>query len=479
MKHFNSRFFYFSILFLVGLGCRQTTKETPTEVVLSPLEQYVDQRDKNAPWEVVDTIEGEGYNIYVVRMISQDWLTTAEVKDPTWWHWLTVVVPDSVQSNTGLLFIGGGNRKREQPTKAGDQLVQTALLTHSIVTELHNVPNQPLEFVGDDYGPRDEDEIISYGWRKFLEGGAKDEDIHWLARMPMTTAAARAMDVLELLSRQIEVKPLEKFVVAGGSKRGWTTWTTGAVDKRVVAIVPIVIDMLNIIPSFSHHWRAYGRWAPAVGDYNREGIMEWQHSREYDRLISLTDPYSFRDKLTMPKLILNATGDQFFLPDSWQFYWKDLKGEKHLRYVPNSEHSMRETDAWTSLLAFFQMIVEQTPRPDFDWEVKDGNIHIQTKPAFPPSKITLWQAHNDKARNFQVDSIGRTYDSTILEISADGTYEVTVEKPENGWTAFFVELEFPFKENIPFKLSTGVVVTPDTYPYGDFVSESPMGTRSE
>ena len=48
-----------------------------------------------------------------------------------------------------------------------------------------------------------------------------------------------------------------------------STWTTAAVDKRVVAIVPIVIDMLNIVPSFKHHFAAYGFWAPAVGDIER------------------------------------------------------------------------------------------------------------------------------------------------------------------------------------------------------------------
>ena len=31
-------------------------------------------------------------------------------------------------------------------------------------------------------------------------------------------------------------------------QRGWTTWTTGIVDKRVIAIMPIVEDLLNINP---------------------------------------------------------------------------------------------------------------------------------------------------------------------------------------------------------------------------------------
>jgi PhoPQ-activated pathogenicity-related protein len=39
---------------------------------------------------------------------------------------------------------------------------------------------------------------------------------------------------------------IKKWMIAGGSKRGWTTWTTAAVDKRVFAAVPIVMDMLDL-----------------------------------------------------------------------------------------------------------------------------------------------------------------------------------------------------------------------------------------
>lgn len=466
------------VVFSFVAACRQTPANShDAGIKLNALESYVAQRDMQAPWEVSDTIAGEDYNLYIVRMISQEWLSSKELKDPVWWHWLSIVVPDSIRSNTGMLFIGGGNRERAQPDKVGDQFIKTALMTRSVVAELHNVPNQPLEFRGDDFGPRVEDEIISLGWRKFLEGGARDEDIRWLARMPMTTAAVRAMDVLQAFSTSHPGKPLEKFVVAGASKRGWTTWTTGMVDDRVTAIIPIVIDMLNVIPSFEHHWRVYGKWAPAVGDYQREGIMEWQGSREYERLMSLTEPFSFRDKLSLPKLIINATGDQFFLPDSWKFYWDQLIGEKHLRYVPNSEHSMRETDAWSTLLAFYQMIVEETPRPDFNWRVQEGKIHIETDKKFAPDEITLWEASNPTARNFQVDSIGRAYTPTPIPITADGKYDISVEPPDAGWKAFFVELTFQEPEKVPLKLTTGVVIIPGTYPYAKFQSDHPMGTR--
>jgi len=465
----------FALALFVIPACRQVPQEAASPALIHSLREYIVEHD-SASWEVVDTIQGEGQTTYVLRLVSQQWLTEAEVKDPTWWHWIPVVVPDSLQSSTAMLFIDGGTREEKQPDGAGEGFVAMALNSHSIVADLRNVPNQPVQFVGDTFGPRVEDELIAYGWRKFLEGGARDEDIRWLARMPMTTAAVRAMDAIQAFSRSLN-KPVQKFVVAGASKRGWTTWTTAMTDDRVVAIVPIVIDLLNLQPSFQHHWQVYGRWAPAVGNYDQEGIMEWQGSREYARMLALTEPYSLRHERIIPKLLINATGDQFFLPDSWRFYWDSLPGEKYLRYVPNSEHSMRETDAWSTLMAYYRMIVEEQPRPQFTWSVDQGTIHIETVPGQEPVSLTLWSAHNPRDRNFQVDSIGRAYQPTAIPLRPDGKYNIRVEAPQKGYSAFFVELTFAAFENLPLKVTTGVVVTPDTYPYEPFVSKAPQGTR--
>ena len=82
--------------------------------------------------------------------------------------------------------------------------------------------------------------------------------------------------------------------------------------------------------------------------------MDWTGTPQYRALLAIEDPYSYRDRLTMPKYLVNATGDQFFLPDSSQFYFDGLKGEKYLRYVPNSEHSMRGTDAAENVQAFYE-----------------------------------------------------------------------------------------------------------------------------
>ncbi|MFT6808223.1 MAG: PhoPQ-activated pathogenicity-related protein [Saprospiraceae bacterium] len=491
MKFFKSSFYLtllFSLVFIVACSPKISDNASSTssienlQIYDAPLnsdllKKYVHTPDAAFEYEIVDKIDGQGYSTYVIKMISQKWLTEAEVEQPIWWHWLTMVVPNEIVSSTGMVFIGGGSHNSKQPTKPDDLTLHAALGTKSIVAELHNIPNQKTVFVGDDYGPRGEDELIAYGWRKFLEGGAKDEDAKWLARFPMTKAVVRAMDVITAVTKDNkELKTVDKFLIAGGSKRGWTTWTTGAVDDRVIAIAPIVIDMLNMKPSFEHHWRAYGAWAPAVNDYVAEGVMEWQDSREYRTLLSHTEPYSFRNSLTIPKLLLNGSGDQFFLPDSWQFYWDGLKGEKHLRYVPNSEHSMKKTDAIETLVSFYQMIVADYPRPDFDWEVKEGQIQIHTHKNHIPKSITLWQANNPNERNFQVEKIGRAYTSSKISLRTDGKYSIGIDDPAKGWSAFYAELEFAgIGDKVPLKLTTGIVVTPDAYPAAPFKSKAPMG----
>ena len=195
----------------------------------------------------------------------------------------------------------------------------------------------------------------------------------------MTKSAVRAMDAVTQFAAGAEggTAKVARFVVSGASKRGWTTWTTAAVDSRVIAIVPAVIDMLNLEPSFIHHYRAYGDWSDAVNDYTEHRIMDWMGTPQFRALMKIEEPYEYRDRLTIPKLMLNASGDQFFLPDSSSFYFDDLEGEKHVRYVPNAAHSMEKSDALETLHAFYAAIVADAPRPEVNWTFeKDGSIKV-------------------------------------------------------------------------------------------------------
>ncbi len=425
------------------------------------LDRYVAAPDPNYKFELVNTIRGEGYTAYVLDMISQAWRTPQEVDRTLWQHWVTVIKPDRVTTSIGLLFIAGGSNGGKPPARSDAMLTHVALGTGAVVTELRMVPNQPLSFAGDFKPRRVEDELIAYTWDKYLRGG----DDQWPARLPMTKAAVRAMDTVTAFCAREQsggVK-VDRFVVAGGSKRGWTAWTTAVVDRRVVAVTPLVIDLLNVEKSFIHHWRAYGFWSPAIKDYVEMEITSWMGKPKYAELMKIEEPYEYRDRLTMPKYLINASGDEFFLPDSSQFYFDELRGEKYLRYVPNTGHSLRGTDAAAGMEAYFHAIVHGTPRPKFSWKMERSGS-IQVKAVDQPAEVKLWQATNAKARDFRLVTIGPAWKSTPLAEN-EGTYTASVERPPEGWTAFFVELTWPGGGKHPLKFTTPVRVVPDVLPF--------------
>lgn len=427
----------------------------------TPLDDYVAKPDPAFSYDPNPAKEfsNENYTAKVYRMVSQTWLDETKVDKPTWEHWVVIIVPKEVKYDQALLFINGGSNGGTEPPSPDGALAQVAMLTHSILVDVKQIPNQPLRFTGetkDNYKEkgRKEDELISYGWDQFL----RTQDPLWLPRLPMTKAVVRAMDLV-----QKEMPRVKGFFVCGGSKRGWTTWTTAAVDKRVTGIAPAVIDVLNVVKSLDNHFAAYGFWAPAVGNYNEMEIMARMHTPEFEALRKVVDPYVYIDRYTMPKYIINSTGDQFFPPDSWKYYYDDLKGEKYLRYIPNTDHGLN-IEAYFNMASFFHAVAANTPRPKFTWsKAADGSLEVrcETKPA----KVLLWQATNPEGRDFRLEKIGKAYVSAPVEESAPGVYRAALPAPAKGWTAFLLELEFPNPDfPHPFKFTTGVSIVPDKYP---------------
>ena len=279
------------------------------------LDRYVAAPDPNYKYELARTAAGRGYTQFVYEMTSQKWRTEKDVDHPLWHHWLTIIVPDRVDKTTGFLYLTGGAVNSDPPEQPDALVASIATSTNSITAELRGIPNEPLLFAGETK-PRTEDGAIVYTWDKFMRGGSESKDADtWPLRLPMTKAAVRAMDTLTAVAKS-KGFTVDHFVVSGASKRGWTTWTTAAVDKRVVAIIPLVIDVLNVEKSLEHHYSAYGSWAPSLADYTDMKTFDWFGTPQLKKLLEIEDPYSYLDRLTMPKYIVNSAGDQYFTPDS-------------------------------------------------------------------------------------------------------------------------------------------------------------------
>ena len=108
-------------------NARGSSAKTPTA-----LDLYVAAPDTNYSWSVVSTQHVDNYNVSVLRMNSQVWLTTNEVDRPLWQHWMTLIRPDDVKSSTALLFITGGSTRPTPPGKPDDNIVRAIKFNNSL-----------------------------------------------------------------------------------------------------------------------------------------------------------------------------------------------------------------------------------------------------------------------------------------------------------------------------------------------------------
>ena len=426
----------------------------------TPLDDYVAKPDTNYTYRVEGVADDDGYTAYSISMTSQQWRLDSEVDDTLWRHWVTVILPDEVSGSTALLWIAGGSSGQDAPP-IDEGFAKVAVQSQSVVAIIKNVPHQPLLFA-DMSEPRAEDDIIAYTFDKYLNGG----DAEWPLLLPMVKSAVRAMDTItrhigDVTSGKVAV---DKFVVSGGSKRGWTTWLTAAVDSRVVAIAPAVIDVLKLDDQMRHHRAAYGFYSDAIAPYEKMNIFERLGSPKGDELSGIVDPYSYIDRLDMPKLVINGSGDQFFLSDSSRFYFHDLIGQKSLRYIPNTDHKLNGS-ARDSLAAFYLSILESKPMPEFSWSISPGNGRIVVETSTVPQAVKVWRADNPSVRDFRLETIGPVWRSLPLVANEAGGYVANVDVPSKGWTAFFVELTFDAGHGMSHVLTTDISVVPDRLPF--------------
>ncbi len=409
------------------------------------LEDYVNTADPSYSYTLNKTITGSGYTAYIYDMISQTWRTTADVDKPVWHHWLQVIVPSGTLNHSALLWIDGGSNTDAAPTSANSSLASLAVSMHSVGVYIPDVPSEPLTFTGDPGNPRTEDDIIAYTFNQYITHYGQPGNDTWPLLLPMVKSAVRAMDTAQSVVPGIVAGAhIDDFVVTGYSKRGWTTWLTAAVDPRVIGIIPGVFDALNLDESMEHQYGFYGFFDQALNPYTAFNIPQDVLTPGGQELMRIVDPYRYltNGNFNIPKLELNSSGDEFFVPDSAQFYFNDLPGtSNYLRYIPNTGHGLNTTDTAESTLTFYNAVINNLPLPQFSWTMEQsGQIQVQTVDA--PSSVVVWQGTNPTTRDFRNSVAHVTYTSSTLSGSS-GVYLTNISTPATGATAFFVQLTFP------------------------------------
>lgn len=271
------------------------------------------------------------------------------------------------------------------------------------------------------------------------------------------------------------------------SKRGWTTWLTAAVefDKRVVGFIPMVIDVLDLARMFKHIHQELCGWPEAIIDYVKENITSNYETEQFAALAKIIDPIQYNERfVNVPKLVISASGDQFFPADLQSLTFEQVLGEKALRYVPNADHSLSGSDVMETIITYYMSLLAGKPRPSYQWKInriQTGSLEtaviivtVNTSLTAKPFRAYLWTADNENTRDFRVSTIGKAWRS--LELYSTGKthdtiiYEAKVEQPAKGFRAFMVELywwNYIFPLPSPLKVTTPIYVTPDKLPCGE------------
>ncbi len=316
------------------------------------LDAYLKKPEPAYKWEKRGEMSVDGGTVTDLHLVSQVW------QGITWEHHLQIFRPPYVEHPEFCVLYNTGGSGSAAETQLG---MTMAKASGTLFATLYNIPNQPL------YGGKVEDELVVYTWLKYLETG----DDSWPLHFPMAKSVLKAMDAIQASVRQDKQPAVTGFLITGASKRGWTTWLAGASqDRRIKAIAPMVIDTLNVIAQIPHQLAAYGKPSEQVGDYTNAGMMTKLNSPEGRRLMALEDPYSYRNRLTMPKLLILGTNDRYWAQDALNLYWDGLKGPKWVLYTPNTGHNLLGGDymrVLNTLSAFAHAVAAKEKWPAMQW----------------------------------------------------------------------------------------------------------------
>ncbi len=399
-----------------------------TTTARAGLEEYVKKADSSFEWKLKGQRLVNGAKIYEIDLTSQTWQTIP------WKHDLVVIVPPDVKpTSTMFLFNTGGKSSLTSLLLAND----LATKMKAPVAFLFGIPAQPL------FDGLREDALIAETFVRYLKTG----DAEWPLLFPMVKSLVKAMDALQAFSQQEFKTELKDFVVAGASKRGWTTWLTAAVEPRVKAIAPMVIDTLNMQKQLPYQLESYGAYSEQIRDYTRRKLAPPPKTPEAQKLWAMVDPWVYRDKIKIPKLILNGTNDPYWTQDALNLYWDDLNGEKWICYVPNAGHNLQEkgatglaalTRVGGTLPAFTRAYIHNKPLPKLTWKHGESGDKFTVKVTsdIEPTKARLWVA-DAPTRDFR----NSTWKESPAQLNK-GEILAQTEAPASGCRVFFVECEY-------------------------------------
>jgi len=493
----------------------------------SPLDTYMNKPDPHYGWfdtgeRVKMALGGTGY---LLNVTSQAWRNEDEAyvehndgfRTSVWSHQVLVIVPDKLKiRNKAAIYNTGGCNEHPGIPKATDEepLFMNAVSeqTGAITVALFQIPNCHMVYPSDPSGKRrSEDAMIAWAWKEFMDSG----DPEWLPHLPMAKAVMKAMQAVQEFTTQESIAEIDGWLVAGASKRGWTTWMVGAANcpscPNVEALAPIVPIVPNLREGVHHMWRAYGGFSFAFNDYTAVNFTTQIDSDGIKELFKICDPMAYISRLEkIPKTVVCSSDDEFMMME-WTANWFDdfnKNGEMNLWIGANVEHSMATgvVGLEKTLGNYANSVFLGGKRPKFSHNLDktNGEITVQIPADQAHGKVVLRHGHtlSHKQRDFRWVSAATEgkdgndtcvaprvgpfsvmgsnaciqpiiWKGTTLNETSPGVYVAKIPTPKIGWVGAFVEVFFPSDTGLSteYQFTTPGMVWPQTLPFDDCHAE--------
>ncbi len=435
------------ILFSIILGVSVIAAKNDYSPTGKEIFDYVSKRDSNYYWKLINcTTNFNKSVIYELELTSLKWHKLV------WNHRLRIVIPAKINKNNSLAaFMIAGSADGRTELAIVSKIAEKTCAPAAV---LHDVPNQPL------FRGLREDALIAQTFLNFIN----NENPNDLLLFPMAKSVVKGMDTITDFCKNKFKINIDGFVTFGASKRGWTTWLSAVVDKRVKAIAPIVYDNLNLEKQMELQISDFGKFSDQIADYTNLGITEMMISKVPNAIAigKMVDPFAYLEKINIPKLIIIGANDKYWPIDAINVYYKKLKGDTYIHYVPNTGHNLgrqyiRAVDAISEL---FKAVQKNTklPKLNADYSIVKNKIKVRCTSTVKPEKIQAWVAVS-KTKDF------RESNWTPLDmIQTSKTFSCEIKKPDKKNIAIFVEAKFNvtkisnFDKNETFILSDKVKV---------------------